>query len=158
MGNMPRLSLPCPKGNQARRSICTPGRRNILRPLEGTLGLMADGKKIILKPGESFTVQPGVKHAFFNAGAGTAKWKGEVRPALNFEYLSDETIAAVNRAYPEMPSSWELVYILSQAKGEYYVADLPMFKQKVLWPIKGWWGRLTGKAKQVRSRKQSRNA
>ncbi|WP_341841657.1 cupin domain-containing protein [Chitinophaga caseinilytica] len=132
-----------------------PKQHEYFEAVEGTLGLYADGKKLILQPGESFTVEPGVQHAFFNAGTGTAKWKARVTPALNFEYLAEETILALNRAFPEMPSDYELKYILWQAKGEYYLADVSMFKQKILWPLKGWWGKITGRAKAVTPRKHA---
>lgn len=118
--------------------------------IEGKVGLMADGQKMVLTSGQSFTVLPGVKHTFFNAGATTMKWKVIVKPALSFEYLADEMIAAVNRSYPRKPDAYEMAYILSQIKGEYYYAEVPMFRQKVLWPVKAWWGKLTGKTKQVR--------
>ncbi|NML21224.1 cupin domain-containing protein [Pseudoflavitalea sp. G-6-1-2] len=123
--------------------------------VEGTLTLMADGKKVQLNPNETFTVKPGVTHAFSNETNDTLRWRAIIKPALNFEYLSEETVEAVNRAYPQMPSSYELVYILAQAKGEYYLADKSMFTQKVLWPVKAFWGKITGKVKQVRRRRDA---
>jgi quercetin dioxygenase-like cupin family protein len=36
------------------------------RTLEGRLGLRVNGRKIVLLPGESYTVQPGDEHQFFN--------------------------------------------------------------------------------------------
>ena len=121
--------------------------------ISGTLTLMANGKKVQLNNQESFTVEPGVIHAFSNETTDTVRWRAVIKPALHFEYLSEETVAAVNRAWPGMPSSYELLYILSQAKGEYYLADKSMFTQKVIWPVVAFWGKITGKVKQVRKRR-----
>lgn len=49
--------------------------------LEGELGLYTGKKqKIILKPGETYTVQPNQLHRFFNPGDAEIKFKVELKP------------------------------------------------------------------------------
>jgi quercetin dioxygenase-like cupin family protein len=62
--------------------------------IEGTVGFKAGGQTIIAGPGEVVTVEPGTKHRFWNAGDSTARFRCEVRPALQFETFL-ETIYAL---------------------------------------------------------------
>src|SRR3954463_11768396 len=40
----------------------------IFTAMEGELGVMTNGKKVLLKPGETFIVHPGDVHNFYNPG------------------------------------------------------------------------------------------
>ena len=55
--------------------------------LEGEVGFEADGKTIVVGPGETVVVEPGTSHRFWNNGDVTARFRCEVRPALRFEEL-----------------------------------------------------------------------
>lgn len=55
--------------------------QEVFTAMEGELGLeLAGGRKFILKPGESFAIDAGVVHRFFNPGNRGIKFKNEVRP------------------------------------------------------------------------------
>lgn len=53
----------------------------------GRLGLRAGGETTTLGQGEVTTVEPGVSHRFWNAGADEVRFVCEIRPALQFESL-----------------------------------------------------------------------
>ena len=55
--------------------------------LEGRVGMKAGRKKVELEPGAGITVLPGTGHKFWNAGAGSARFTCEIRPAGAFEQL-----------------------------------------------------------------------
>ncbi len=55
--------------------------------IEGTVGMTVGRKRIEAGLGEVVTVEPGVPHRFYNAGAGQARFLCKVSPALGFEQL-----------------------------------------------------------------------
>ncbi|MBC7920695.1 MAG: cupin domain-containing protein [Ferruginibacter sp.] len=56
--------------------------------LQGSLGVKAGGKTIILKPGETFTVTIGTVHCFFNPGTETIRFNIILAPGFEgFEYM-----------------------------------------------------------------------
>lgn len=52
--------------------------------LDGTMEFR-QGRRIVAGPGEIVMVEPGTPHSFRNVGAGDARFRAEVRPALAFE-------------------------------------------------------------------------
>src|SRR5580765_8417920 len=62
--------------------------------LSGRLGMKAGRTKLELEPGESFTVEPGTGHKFWNASdTEPVRFTCEVRPALQFEALLETMFA-----------------------------------------------------------------
>jgi quercetin dioxygenase-like cupin family protein len=55
--------------------------------LEGTLSFEAGGEEITAGPGDVVTVEAGTRHRFWNSGTTEARFRCEVRPALQFEQL-----------------------------------------------------------------------
>jgi quercetin dioxygenase-like cupin family protein len=55
--------------------------------LAGALGLRHGRQRLELVPGESATVDPGIPHKFWNAGAEEVRFRCTVSPALRFERL-----------------------------------------------------------------------
>ena len=53
--------------------------------LEGTLEFRRGRDKVVAGPGEVVTVPAGAAHSFRNVGGTTARFRCEVRPALQFE-------------------------------------------------------------------------
>jgi mannose-6-phosphate isomerase-like protein (cupin superfamily) len=64
--------------------------------LEGALGLRLGNQELLVGPGDVATVPPGTPHRFWNAGTTVARFRCEVRPALQFESLIETmfTLAA----------------------------------------------------------------
>lgn len=48
--------------------------------IDGVLGLQTGKQKILLQPGESYSVQPGMPHSFFNPGNKEIKFNIQIRP------------------------------------------------------------------------------
>jgi len=55
--------------------------------LEGHLGIVVDGRRQTLGPGESVTFPPGVAHRLFAVDKDLVRVRFEIRPALRAEYL-----------------------------------------------------------------------
>jgi quercetin dioxygenase-like cupin family protein len=64
-----------------------PYQTEVFEILEGEVGFKAGGEKILARTGETVVVEPGTAHRFWNAGDTPARFRCEVRPALQFEQL-----------------------------------------------------------------------
>jgi len=73
-----------------------PYQTEVFEILEGTVGFLAGGKEIVAGAGETVVVEPGTPHKFWNAGDTPARFRTEVRPALEFERLIETMFALAN--------------------------------------------------------------
>ncbi len=64
-----------------------PYQTEVFEVLEGEMTFTAGGKEIVAGPGETVTIEPGTPHRFRNTGETVARFRCEVRPALQFEQL-----------------------------------------------------------------------
>ena len=64
-----------------------PYQTEVFEVVEGQVGFKAGGETIIAGPGETVVVEPGTAHRFWNNGDVPARFRCEVRPALQFEEL-----------------------------------------------------------------------
>lgn len=64
-----------------------PYQTEVFEVLEGRVGFEAGDEKLVAGPGETVVVEPGTAHRFWNAGDAPARFRCEVRPALEFEQL-----------------------------------------------------------------------
>ncbi|HJU48777.1 MAG TPA: cupin domain-containing protein [Gaiellaceae bacterium] len=55
--------------------------------LDGEITFTVDGEKIVAKAGDAVVVEPGTAHRFQNTGDTPARFRCEIRPALQFEQL-----------------------------------------------------------------------
>jgi mannose-6-phosphate isomerase-like protein (cupin superfamily) len=64
-----------------------PNQEETFEVLEGRVGFKAGEREAIVLAGGTITVPRGTPHKFWNAGEETARFRTEVRPALQFEQL-----------------------------------------------------------------------
>jgi quercetin dioxygenase-like cupin family protein len=116
---------------------------------EGTLSLLVNGEKKILRPGESFLVNPGTPHKPFNETDSPVV----IRPPLTPEYaLSEEFTFFLTQAYgffDESESNRQPPKALLQMsrfspKYELWLAGPPIFLQKAFFFAIGPTARLLG--------------
>lgn len=117
--------------------------------LEGKLGLMVNGRKIVLGSGESYELPRNTIHTFYNGGETSFKIRTIFRPALHMDWLSAEMIASANRNNSKFRSLLETAYILSKAKGEYKLTGGAGRLQKIAFPFFALLARITGVARRV---------
>lgn len=94
--------------------------------LEGRVGFRAGRETIVAQAGETIRVQPGTPHRFWNAGDTYARFRAEVRPALQFESLIETMFALANDGKTNrkgLPSPLRLAVI---AKAHFDVVRLPL--------------------------------
>jgi quercetin dioxygenase-like cupin family protein len=115
--------------------------------LEGTLMVEMDGVKHVLEVGETIRVEPNSVHRFSGHEGKAVAIKSIVTPALNLEYFITEIFEASNRNKAKAPTAMEAAFIIHQMRGEYYLAEVPVFIQRFIFPVLASVGRLLGKVK-----------
>jgi quercetin dioxygenase-like cupin family protein len=93
--------------------------------LEGEVTFKAGKETIVAKAGDTVRVDPGTPHKFWNAGETDARFRTEVRPALQFESLIETMFALANDGKTNgkgMPNPLRLAVI---ANAHYDVVRLP---------------------------------
>jgi mannose-6-phosphate isomerase-like protein (cupin superfamily) len=122
----------------------------LFEAIDGRLGLDCGDKKIVLEPGKSFTVPANTLHRCYSVDGKEIKFKATFTPALSIEYLLTEMFEACNRKNSKDPSVFDACYILRQAKGEYYLGEVPQFIQQTFFPMTAIFGKLFGLVKAKR--------
>jgi quercetin dioxygenase-like cupin family protein len=61
------------------------GEEERMEVLEGEMTLQTDGRQRVLRPGDSYVVEPGVAHTWQNTGAGALRFRAEFSPAGNMQ-------------------------------------------------------------------------
>lgn len=112
--------------------------------LEGKVGLDCNNEKVSLEPGQSYTVPENALHRCYALENEPAKLKFIFTPALNIEYILTEIFESCNRRNSPEPSIFDFCYVLQQAKGEYYLGDVPVWIQKTLIPLTARIGQIFG--------------
>ncbi len=115
--------------------------------IDGRLGIDHGDKKIVLQPGEKYTVPANELHRCYSAEGKEIRFKATFSPALNIEYVLTEIFGSCNRKRSKDPSPFDACYVLRQAKGEYLLGDVPVFVQRTIFPMTAVFGKLFGLVK-----------
>ena len=119
----------------------------LFEAIDGKLGLDCAGKKLVLEPGQSFTVPANTLHSCYSIEGKAITFKVIFKPACNIEYLLTEMFESSNRKKSKDPSPFDACYILRQTKGEYYLGEFPTFVQQLIFPLIAFTGKLFGLVK-----------
>ena len=115
--------------------------------LEGEVTFRAGKETIVANAGDTVRVDPGTPHKFWNAGETDARFRTEVRPALEFESLIETMFALANDGKTNrkgLPNPLRLAVI---ANAHFDVVRLPFppaWMQKVGLALGAPLGRLVG--------------
>jgi quercetin dioxygenase-like cupin family protein len=115
--------------------------------LEGTLEFRHGRQQVTAGPGEVVTVEPGTRHSFRNAGDTVARFRCEVRPALQFERFLETMfgLAADGKTSKKgMPSPLRLAVIANAHFDDVRLPYVPAFAQKAALVTGAAVGRLAG--------------
>ena len=115
--------------------------------LEGTLEFRRGGDKVVAGPGEVVTVPARAAHSFRNVGGTTARFRCEVRPALQFERFLETLfgLAADGRTNAKgMPNPLRLAVIANAHFDDVRLPHVPAFAQKAALVTGAAFGRLVG--------------
>ena len=124
-----------------------PYQTEIFEILEGEVTFRAGKETIVAKAGDTVRVDPGTPHRFWNAGETDARFRTEIRPALEFESLIETMFALANDGKTNrkgLPNPLRLAVI---ANAHFDVVRLPFppaWMQKVGLALGAPLGRLVG--------------
>jgi mannose-6-phosphate isomerase-like protein (cupin superfamily) len=112
--------------------------------IQGNLGLDCGDQKIILRPGESFTVPKNTFHRCYSVDGKEIEFKAIFRPSLSIEYLLTEMFESSNRNKSPEPTAFDACYIIRQTNDEYFLGDFSESFQRNVFPIIIWIGKTFG--------------
>lgn len=135
-----------PKGFVAAKHV-HPYQSERFEVLSGTLTMTVGRKKVDLRPGESYAVEPGASHKFANEGETDVRFTCEVRPALSFEELIETMygLAADGKTNKKgMPNPLRLAVIARHHFDHVRLPVVPHAMQKLALSMGAPLGRLVG--------------
>jgi quercetin dioxygenase-like cupin family protein len=124
-----------------------PYQTEVFEILEGEITFRAGKETIVAKAGDTVRVDPGTKHKFWNAGETDARFRTEVRPALQFESLIETMfgLAADGKTNRKgMPNPFRLAVIANHHFDDVRLPFPPAWMQKVGLALGAPLGRLLG--------------
>ncbi len=110
--------------------------------IDGNLGLDCGDNKIVLRPGESFTVPTNTLHRCYSVDGREIEFKAIFRPALSIEYLLTEMFESSNRNNSSEPTAFDAIYIIRQTNDEYFLGDFSEYFQRNVFPLIDGFGRV----------------
>jgi quercetin dioxygenase-like cupin family protein len=124
-----------------------PYQTEVFEILDGEVTFRAGKETIAAKAGDTVRVEPGTRHKFWNAGESDARFRTEVRPALQFESLIETmfTLAADGKTNRRgMPNPLRLAVIANHHFDDVRLPFPPTWMQKVGLALGAPLGRLLG--------------
>jgi len=118
--------------------------------MEGRLGIFIGNKKFVLETGQTMEVPANTVHGWFAASEGDIKFRSVFKPALDIEWSITEMFASMNRNRSMKPGVFEATYILSQLKDQLAIAGIPLFIQRLIFPVIAGIGKSMGMVRHVK--------
>lgn len=115
--------------------------------IRGQMGLMVDGKEMVIKSGEKFTIPANAAHKWFNAGEEELYVIGELRPALKTEFFLESMYSLANQGKTNkegLPGTLQFAAILNECYGELFIVGPPIPAQKFMAKVVGRFAKLIG--------------
>ena len=115
--------------------------------LEGEVTFKVDGKEVVAKAGKTLVVVPGTAHKFWNSGSSDARFRCEVRPALQFEQLIETMFSLAQDGKTNkkgMPNPFRLAVVANAHFDDVRLPFPPQWLQKLGLAVGAPLGRLLG--------------
>ena len=126
---------------------CHPYQTETFEILEGEITFKVDGTKVVAKAGERLRVDPGAAHKFWNSGTTDARFRCEVRPALQFEQLIETMFSLAQEGMTNkkgMPNPFRLAVIANAHFDDVRLPFPPQWLQRLGLAMGAPLGRLLG--------------
>jgi len=115
--------------------------------LSGKIGYQElKGEKKYAGPGETVLFKSGVPHKFWNAGNEPLRLSGYMSPANNIVYFLSQIYLSMNENSGR-PGMYDAAYLLARYNTEFRMLEIPMFVQKLIFPVILFLGSIGGKKK-----------
>jgi mannose-6-phosphate isomerase-like protein (cupin superfamily) len=117
------------------------------RIVKGEMNLICEGKEMVLREGESFTVPANTPHKFWNGSGAEAIAIVDLVPALKAEFFLETMYALDMQGKTKkdgLPHMLQFAAILHECYGELYVVGPPIPVQKFMAKVVGGFAKLIG--------------
>jgi quercetin dioxygenase-like cupin family protein len=139
-----RMEVILPPGGSVPPPRIRPLQDESFEVTEGTLRVQVGGDRFEVDAGDRIRVEAKRLHRWWNAGRETVRFRVEVTPALNREWMIREIFASCNRRGSSKPSLWDAAYIIAQVPGECSLGNVPEPIQRLAVPVLAAVGRMLG--------------
>ena len=113
---------------------------------EGRIGYQRLGEAArFAGPGETVAFKAGEPHRFWNAGESDLRCTASMQPADNAEYILTEIFESSRRRGGVGPDLFEFAFLARRYRSEYAPSEVPVFVQRVVFPVIVVIGKLLGK-------------
>ena len=126
---------------------CHPYQTETFEVLEGEVTFKVGRQKIVARAGQKLEVEPGTAHKFWNSGTTDARFRCEVRPALQFEQLIETMFSLAHEGKTNkkgMPNPFRLAVIANAHFDDVRLPLIPHALQKLALALGAPVGRLLG--------------
>jgi quercetin dioxygenase-like cupin family protein len=126
---------------------CHPYQTEKFEVLEGEVTFKVGREKVVAKAGMKIVVEPGTAHKFWNSGTTNARFRCEVRPALQFEQLIETMFSLAQEGKTSrkgMPNPFRLAVIANAHFDDVRLPVIPHVLQKMALAMGAPVGRLLG--------------
>jgi quercetin dioxygenase-like cupin family protein len=115
--------------------------------VRGQLNLEVDGKQMVLKVGQKYTIQPNIAHKWWNGGNEELMAIGELRPALKTEFFLESLYSLDVQGKTNkkgLPGTLQFAAILNECYGELFLVGPPIPAQKFMAKVIGGLAKMVG--------------
>jgi quercetin dioxygenase-like cupin family protein len=126
---------------------CHPYQTETFEVLEGEITFKVGREKIVARAGQKLEVEPGTAHKFWNSGDVDARFRCEVRPALQFEQLIETMFSLAQEGKTNrkgMPNPFRLAVIAHAHFDDVRLPLVPHALQRLALAMGAPIGRLLG--------------
>ena len=146
-GELLKAELWCKPGGEGPPLHYHPIQSERFEVVSGELSIMCNGNKMVLKSGETFTVNANEPHKWWNGLNEELIAIAELRPAMKTEYFL-ETIYSLDvqgkTNKKGLPGTLQFAAILNECYGELFVVGPPILAQKIMAKVIGGFAKLIG--------------
>lgn len=146
-GELLRAELWCKAGSQGPPLHYHPIQSESFEVVKGELSLICNGKKMVLKPGEKFMVEPNNAHKWWNEGSEELVAIVELRPAMKTEFFLETMYGLDFQGKTNkqgLPNTLQFAAILNECYGELFLVGPPVLAQKFMAKVVGGFAKLIG--------------
>lgn len=116
----------------------------------GKMGYQVLGEeKKFAGPGETILFKAGTPHKFWNAGQDLLHCTGYISPPDNAVYFLSQIFKSANENGGK-PGLYDAAFLLHRYKSEFRMLEIPVFVQKIIFPVVLFLGNILGKDKKFK--------
>jgi len=139
-GELLKIEIRTKSGAKGTPNHYHPQQTEAFEVIQGKLGIFDNGKTVLLKAGEKYTIEPNSLHRWWPEGDNDLLIHVEVKPAMKTEYFLETMYALAKQGKVNkeaLPGPLQFAAILNECYGELFVENPPVPVQKFMANVVG---------------------